>query len=55
MEITEEKIRQISDEAWQQLGSKGNPIYAKKSRTGSCKTTDGRINEKNHSYSEVTN
>ena len=30
MEITEEKIRQISDEAWQQLGSNANPIMLKK-------------------------
>ena len=30
MEITEEKIRQISDEAWQQLGSKSNPAMLKK-------------------------
>jgi len=30
MEITEEKIRQISDEAWQQLGPKGNPSILKK-------------------------
>ena len=30
MEITEEKIRQISDEAWQQLGSNANPSMLKK-------------------------
>ncbi|MCH8020700.1 hypothetical protein IH785_12655 [candidate division KSB1 bacterium] len=30
MEITEEKIRQISDEAWQQLGSNANPPMLKK-------------------------
>ncbi len=30
MEITEKKIRQISDEAWQQLGSNANPIMLKK-------------------------
>jgi len=30
MEITEEKIRRISDEAWQQLGSNANPIMLKK-------------------------
>ncbi len=30
MEITEEKIRQISDEAWQQLGTNANPSMLKK-------------------------
>ena len=30
MEITEEKIRQISDEAWQQLGSSANTSMLKK-------------------------
>jgi len=30
MEITEEKIRQIGDEAWQQLGSNVNPSMLKK-------------------------
>ena len=30
MQITEEKIRQISDEAWQQLGSNANPSMLKK-------------------------
>ncbi len=30
MEITEEKIRQIGDEAWQQLGSNANPSMLKK-------------------------
>ena len=30
MEITEEKIRQISDEAWQELGSNANPAMLKK-------------------------
>ncbi len=30
MELTEEKIRQISDEAWQQLGSNANPSMLKK-------------------------
>lgn len=30
MEITEEKIRQISDEAWQELGSNANATMLKK-------------------------